>query len=287
MIWPVKSNIPVASFGGAGAESSAPASGGLDPATTAWVNAVITNGGTVSGTQQTNVNNLIVSLKANSLFSKLDRLWLFASENGFQALTDIIADSLATKIGTPTFTANVGYTGQDLSSPFQYIDTGYNPTTGGNVLVQNSAHISGWGVNNIGTPVSGGAFLGYGSGSAAQSNIYAPFTDGHIYCRINDTTPSGSQGSTSSHAGHFMANRSDSTHSQLYYNGSLFSSPNDTSTAPQNLDLFALAFNSGGSALSGTPNQIAMISVGGSFGSTDVSNFYSALRTYMTAVGVP
>jgi hypothetical protein len=260
---------------------------GVDPATTAWVNAVVTNGGTVSGTQQTNVNNLIVSLKANGLFSKLDRLWLFASENEPQALTDIIADSLATKVSTPAFVANRGYTGQDLASPTKYIDTGYNPTTGGNVLVQNSAHISGWGVNNISTPVNGGCLLGYNSNSGPQSCIYAPYLDGNDYCRINDTTPSGAQGPTSSNAGHFLGNRSDSTHSQLYYNGSLFSSPNDTSTAPQNLHMFALTQNNNGSTLHGTPQQMAMISAGGSFSSSDATNFYNALRTYMTAVGVP
>jgi hypothetical protein len=55
------------------------ASGGCsDSNASAWVSAVVAAGGTVSTAQQTRVCNLIVGLKAASLFSNLDRLWLFA-----------------------------------------------------------------------------------------------------------------------------------------------------------------------------------------------------------------
>ena len=41
-----------------------PAAAGNDAATTAWVNAVVADGGAVSGTQTGRVNTLIVALKA-------------------------------------------------------------------------------------------------------------------------------------------------------------------------------------------------------------------------------
>src|SRR5262245_42144212 len=58
-----------------------PTGGGLEAETTAWVNAVVADGGSVSGLQQTRVNNLIAGLKTDCLFTVLDRLWLYGGES--------------------------------------------------------------------------------------------------------------------------------------------------------------------------------------------------------------
>ena len=87
-----------------------------DAATIAWVNQVVTNGGTVSAGRQTLVDNLIVGLKADGIWTKLERLWLFAAENTISALTDLVGLTLATANNSPTFTADVGYTGVDAGT---------------------------------------------------------------------------------------------------------------------------------------------------------------------------
>src|SRR5262245_4406995 len=113
---------------------------GLDAATTAWVNAVVTNGGTVSAGRQTTVNTLITTLKSAGIWTKLDRLWLWAAENQPSALTDLVGLSLATAVNSPCFTADRGYTGNGSTS---YIDTLFDPTTG-TAFNQNSCHFSVW-----------------------------------------------------------------------------------------------------------------------------------------------
>jgi hypothetical protein len=260
--------------------------GVLDPATTAWVAAVIANGGTVSGTQQGFVDTLIKGLKADGIFSKLDRLWLFASENTFQALTDIVADALATAVGAPTFNANLGYTGQDAASPTKYIDSGFNASTAGGNFTQNAASLSIWSVTNTAS-VNGGACIGMAVTGVTQSNIFDTFTDGNVYGRINDSTASGAQGVPGTRMGHWLINRSGTSATQLYQNASLFSSPNATSGALVNADCIILAFISDGSEVLGTPQQVAMASIGGNLSGTNVTNFYTRLRAYMTSVGVP
>src|SRR5215475_3606794 len=85
--------------------------GGLDAATTAWVAQVVTNGGSVSSGRQTLVDNFIVGAKADGFWTKLDRLWFHWAENQPQALTDMIALTLATAVNSPTFTVDRGYTG--------------------------------------------------------------------------------------------------------------------------------------------------------------------------------
>src|SRR5262245_27860031 len=103
---------------------NAPASS-LDASTTAWVSAVVAAGGTVSAARQTIVDTLIRSLKAHSLFSVHDRIWLLASENTQSALIDIVNLSSATNSGA-TFTADQGYAGNASST---FVDTGFAGST--------------------------------------------------------------------------------------------------------------------------------------------------------------
>jgi hypothetical protein len=56
-------------------------------ATTAWVNAVVGAGGSVSAAQQTRVDTFIKALKAASIWTKMDRIWL-NGEDHFQTDVD-------------------------------------------------------------------------------------------------------------------------------------------------------------------------------------------------------
>jgi hypothetical protein len=107
-----------------------PAGSSLDPATTAWVSAVTTAGGTVSSGQKTKVNALIVNLKTEfttNYFTSCDRIWIHASENTQQATIDLVNDAVATN-HSATFTANQGFTGNGTST---YLDSGFNTSTSG------------------------------------------------------------------------------------------------------------------------------------------------------------
>lgn len=253
---------------------------GEDAATTAWVAAVVTNGGTVSAGRRTVVNTLIAGLKLDSVWTKLDRLWILAAENEPSALTDMVALELATATGAPTFTADDGYTGQDLNSPTKYISTPYNASVDGINYTQNAAHISVWCFGNTAS-VAGGGSMG-NTDPSPSANLFVTYLDGNVYARINDSA--GSSGAPGTRAGHWLINRSGSNATQLYQNGSLFASPNAASSAVANADFAILAAAAG---KIGNPNIASAASMGGNLSSTDVSNFYSRLRTYMTAVGVP
>jgi hypothetical protein len=261
-----------------------------DAATTTWVNAVIAGGGTVSSTRQDLVNGLIVGLKTDGVWLKLDRLWLFAGENQPSALIDIIAVSLATAVNSPTFTTDRGYTGVAAGglSASVYIASGYNPTTNNVAFAQNSAHMSHWNITG-GTPAAGGAIMGIVDGVGTSfTQTLEPFSDANHYFRINEGG-SGSITAPAGTTGHFISNRSGAAASQAYRNGSSFASPNTTSVAAANGPMAILAtWNLASSApVDSTDRQIAMVSIGGSLSSTDATNFYTHLRTYMTAVGVP
>src|SRR5215813_10721680 len=113
----------------------------VDSATSAWINAVVLNGGSVSRQRAMLVDDLIVGLKADGIWTKLDRLWLFAAENAKTALTDLVGLTLATAVSSPTFTIDKGYAGNGTSS---YIDTGFNTSTSGVNFTLNTSHLAVW-----------------------------------------------------------------------------------------------------------------------------------------------
>ena len=106
-----------------------------DPATTAWVNAVVTAGGTVSTTQRSRVDTLITAYKTAGVWALLEHEWLFAAENVQCATVDIVGRASHTIVGTNVFTAYRGFKEGGFGG---HIDLGYAPSTS-SLHLQNTA----------------------------------------------------------------------------------------------------------------------------------------------------
>lgn len=87
-----------------------------------------------AGARATYIN----ALKAAGIWSKLDMFYLLAQPTSALAGVDLIAGRSLSITGSPTFTANKGYTGDGVSA---FLDTGYNPATNAVNLSQNSNSI--------------------------------------------------------------------------------------------------------------------------------------------------
>ncbi len=250
----------------------------IDADANAWASAVVANGGTVSSARKSLVTTLIKGLKADGVWSKLDHLWLFAAENAPSALTDIVGRTLATAVGSPTFTADDGYTG----AASKYINTNVNPSTAGGHYTQSAAHWSVWQFNS--TPNAGASI---GSVSAQNVRAYLPYSgDSKIYWRINysdvDEVSTNTYGSSQ---GLWVARTADPTvAAELYNNGSL------KETAAGHSSAFPTGIVFLANETAGVDWYTDIVSAGGLGGdltATNISNLYSRMRTYMTAVGVP
>lgn len=276
--------MPITGFVSHGLGIAVPST--LDSSTVAWVAAVVANGGTVSLNRQNIVNNLIVGLKTDGVWLKLDRLWILAAENNFSALTDMVALSLATEVnpqGTLVFTVDKGYFEANSDD---YVNANVNLSTYGGQFVTNSGHVSAWSNTNV---AGLGVLLGISSTSntANQTTIVPQYSDNTAIFRCNDGIPS--TGVTVADAlGHYVANRSDVSATQGYKNGSNIINPNAAAGSIPNVNLAILDFNDTvvGPTF-GSIQQCSQVSVGANLSATDVTNFYNRLRTYMTAVGVP
>lgn len=241
-----------------------------------------------SGLDATHTNaytDLINGLVTDGIWSKLDALYIYATQDQTTALLNLVSSSYnAAKHGTPTFTADRGFTGTDSSSTI-YLDSGFNPSTATSPkYTQNSGHMSAWNVNNAWAAYGAIGVIDFGSG---HNSIVVPQDSGSGYGRLSINSAGVADNITISNAsGHFIANRSGSNARQGYRNGSSSYTGSDGSIAPMNFNIFMLGYNSNGTP-AGSGYQQAMNSIGASLSSTDATNFYNRLRTYMTAVGVP
>jgi hypothetical protein len=253
-------------------------SSSLDTSTTAWITAVTSAGGSVSSTQQTNVDTLIKALKTapnGNLFSILDRFWLFGGESDVhQANIDIINLGTHTVHGTPTLSAK-GYTGNGSTD---YIDSNFNPFTAGGHFAQNSACYGGFVANN--------RFIGQQyvmMGAAGSSYIYLRPLDGggNLEGGLNDNSFNSSGPSTNAR-GHWTVSRTSSGFIVFYKAGASVYSPAATSAAVPNANIYILAYNSGGPA-NNTPDQISCAYLGGGLTASQAADFDTAVAAYMTA----
>lgn len=266
----------------------APAAGDGSAEAASWAAAVVTNGGSVSGARQSLVATMIGSLKSGGIWTKLDRLWITAAENEPSALTDMTAaHDLAINQGTATFTTDRGYEGQDSASPTKYIDTTWNPSTQGVLFTQDDGHFSVW-VRSSPGDGNGGCNAGITEVGVSQCNLYDVFTDGNLYGRLNDASPpDGSFGAPSDRTGHWVVNRTGASAGAVYRSGNTtpFGTKTAASGARPNGAFFVLCVSTGGTPQSGTANQVSAFSAGGALTTGQVTSFYNALQTYMTAVG--
>lgn len=271
-------NTPVNKVYVGAAQAWAPAAPVFDPATTAWAAAVVAAGGTVGAPRKTLVDNLIVGLKADGVWTKLDRLWVFAAENSKSALIDFVAVSTATTVNSPTFTADRGYAGNGSSS---YLNSNFNAFTSGVNWTLNSAHLSAW----SNTSRANAAVVATGVYNGTVVSDLMPWYGGGIVTRVNGGGLVGLTNDTS--LGFFVGQRTTGSVTGGYRNGVLCGASGDTANSIANLPFFICGRNDTGSFSSAMADQIGSVSYGAGFTATENTNYYNRLRTYMTAVGVP
>jgi hypothetical protein len=267
---------------GAGSVAAVAASS-FDPATTAWVAQVVTNGGTVSTPREVIVDTFIKCVKSASLWTTLDRYWLYAGENTGAALTDMVSLQSSTVTGAPAFTPSKGY----VSSSGSYVDTAYVPSSSAVNYTLNSAVFGGF-VNTA--RVSGLNGFEYGVSNAAFSSLSglnAWTTGGSIEAPIN--AAASTAGTSGAVRGNWIVSRTGSAAGGVYYNGSTsapgFTFTNSSAGLPDHS--FAIGgFNQGGSYLSFSGDQISSFFAASGWNSTQASNFYTCESAMMTSIGV-
>lgn len=222
-----------------------------------------------SAEQQIKQNQLVVDLKAAGIWDLLDVFYVFAT-NGDSDFATLNWKNPAlfqcTKVNSPTFTVNQGFTGNGTSS---FLNTPYNFSTGIN-FTQNSASF-GFHQNNVVETLNNLS----GSGTAATS-IIGGTSGGKAYYRINSSGPSNTGVAITSN-GFSHINRSG-IGTNLFFNGSAIYQF-DILSGPTSNDNLSLLRRGG----SFSTAQLSCAFVGGNM-FDNATDFYNAWNTYLTSL---
>ena len=218
-----------------------------------------------------NIATLIDGLVSDSVWAKLDALYVLAQQNATDAKLNLVGTSYGlTPVGSPVFTPYKGFNGFSTTIG---LDTGFNPTTAPSAnYLYNTASMGVWDYASTVQPYTliGGIY----------SSVYPLFTGNLAVVQINSSVfyepPS-----TATH-GLIVGERTDATTLYCYQNGVGTSQANSVSGADNANFLIGNPVSGGGNT-----DTLSAAFIGASLGAAGQLALYNRLRTYMTAIGVP
>jgi hypothetical protein len=240
----------------------------FDADAVAFFTRVTTAGGSLSTTEKQAVNQLVLDLKANSLWTPMKAIYPMVG-----ASAAACAQNLKSSSFTGTFTsgwtfASTGATGNGTSA---YFDTNLNEDIN---LTLHNAHVSSYQRNNI----TSGCSIGINATTTTQ---VFPLTSGTSSLRVQT---GGTLGFTNSDSrGLFIANRTTLAETRNFIRNVLFQQT-AVSTAKNNFNFFINARNSSGTAANIAAYEIAFSSIGDGLTDTQASNFYTAVQAFQTTL---
>jgi hypothetical protein len=215
-----------------------------------------------SASQQALQNQLVVDLKDAAVWSKLDLFYVFATDGDRDFAAINWKDPNNHEIveyNSPTFTTDIGFTGDSSSA---YLDTGTTLDAGSNFDPSTpSASLGGWSYYNKAS--AGNALCG-------ADQLFNRVRGGA--CRITGSflVPN----TLTNGLYHVNGN---SSQSELYVNGSLDTNA-ASSTTTDSTNYYGLR-----DSLGYTTDTISIMFSGGDL-STEQSDFYTAVNSYMTSI---
>ncbi len=255
-------------------------SGSFDPDAQAFITAA----GITDPTQQGAIDTLVLSLKADSLWTLMQAIYpnVGGTQNSckynLKDPRDLDAAFRKTYAGTLTF-ADTGVTGNGSTG---YANTHYSPATHG---TNNSVHISFYSrTNSAASNVVIGCGAWFAAGNAVALSPTGIAGPGNAYSEITGT--GGINIAVADSLGLWTATRTNSTTLKLFQNASELSS---NATASVNIsgttdEIFIHARNAGGAA-NFSPNESAFETIGTGLSDAQVGLLYTAVQVFNTTLG--
>jgi hypothetical protein len=244
----------------------------------AFFNRVTAAGGSLTATEQTAVNTLVLELKGYSIWSSMKAIYPMVG-----ASAAACAQNLKSSSFTGTFTsgwtfASSGVTPNGTSA---YFDTTFRPDTN---LTVNSTHASLYlNTNNLpillADPVDMGSFNSTGQAITLNQTSLASLTFGSRNLgNFISTTQATRQGFG-------ITSKTSATLTTLYKNGTSVVSGNSSGTLPfSNVYIGTLNLNGSPFGAGYVNNKIAFSSIGDGLNNTQSGNFYTAVQTFNTTL---
>jgi len=245
-------------------------SGGFDADAQAYFDRVTTAGGTLTTTEKTAVNQLVIDLKANSLWTPMKAVYPMVGSSAAACAQNLKSSSF-----TGTFTsgwtfASTGVTGNGTSA---YMDTNYAQVSGDT----DNQHISIYSRTDLNSVI---ADMGVASG-IKETNILSRLSN-QFYFRMQG--PNATTVSSSNSLGFFMANRISSTQVKGIKNSTINTISNTSNGIITSLNIYFAAQNFNGSAANYSAREYAFSSIGQGLTDTQAAALYTNIQTFQTTL---
>jgi hypothetical protein len=230
--------------------------------------------GTLSLTEKQAVNQLVLDLKANSLWTPMKAIYPMVG-----ASAAACAQNLKSSSFTGTFTSGWTFasTGVTPNGTSAYMDTNLTPSIS---LGLNSGHLSIYSRTNIEDLSSDLSSESTGSGN--QQIILSRFTGLGFVSTYGTYSASSNYANTDSR-GLFITNRNSTTNSTAFKNNTKVLDYANTSSLSTKSLLLA-ADNYPASIVRFSVRQYAFASIGDGLTDTQASNFYTAVQAFQTTL---
>lgn len=232
--------------------------------------------GITSASERTAVLNFFSGLKANNLWSRMDRLYLISPTSLSAALYCAKSLTQMTAVNSPTFAT----TGITFNGTTNYLNTN-TPANSLQNYLQDAASLGVY--NRSATPGTG--FPVYmGAAASTASGVFRDTASNQQNWRCNSTIQVAFTSATVT--GLQSASRESSSSLRGFINGAnVVSTGASTSAAPVS-DLFFIGANNVG----GTPGlfstiEVAFAYLGGVLSVSEMASFYTLVQAYQTALG--
>jgi hypothetical protein len=231
-------------------------------------------------TRKAAIDTLVGSLKSTSIWSTIDRLFVFAAHDAQAARLNWVSPggTAAAEVSAPTFTTDRGYAGNGTSS---YVNTQWVPNTGTN-FTQNDACALIWARSAM-----SGTRHGVSDGSS-QACIIRMDSSTAERSLMNTAAANGTNitiGGDTGLIGLERRSADGATTIYAYRNGVFQNSAAVASVARASQAVFLGGLDASGSLANPNTMQFSAFVSAASLGDTKQGQLYAALNTYMQAVG--
>ena len=238
----------------------------------AFFDRVTAAGGTLSATEQTAVNTLVVSMKAVGIWTAMKAIYPMVGASAAACAQNLKSSSFTgTFNGGWTF-ASTGVTPNGTSA---YMNTQLTPSAS---LQLNSTHLSFY--SRTDSPSLSIADFG----SFGNSNYTLIELFGNNFYNLLNQGGTISAGSMTTSLGHFIGSRTTSTALKSYRNGTNFGTYNLGSGQLSNAIITLAAFNNAGTIQFYSNRQYAFATIGDGLTDSEASDFYTAVQAFQTTL---
>jgi hypothetical protein len=247
-----------------------------DPDAQAFFDRVDTAGGTLSSTEQAAVNQLVLDMKADGIWTKMKAIYPMVGASAAACAQNLKSSSFTGSFTSGWTFASTGVTPNGTSA---YMDTNFVISDQLNYLSQS------YGIYKQSVSTQLSCEFGV-SDSEGFEGVGSFLYSGYNY--INTFVLDQAMESTLV-SGNYILNRNGSAVKKLFRNGSLFDSKTDTYTSSNDYNYLGYSVwlggrNDHGSVNYTTNTNTSFFSIGDGLTDTEASNYYTAVQAFQTTL---